>query len=746
MPATGSEPVAGGPAGEALPGGGGVAPERWVATACVGLLAVLAGLEWHRVFGWGAVTWQVVLAAGVPVVLTARFSNRPVPRLGTATLLSLVGFFWYGAVAAVGGSVAVVFPSVGGLHGVVDGLVNGWARVLSVPLPVPAQGADLVLPVAVTWLAAWFASVIVLATRRPLAGIVPPALGYGLSLFFGIGSPGSRLVTSGAFVAVALVLAGATARPVVAGRFRDRVVRRRAIAEIAGGLAVVTVVAVLLGPSLPGVGGHPYDARTSRVPPGSPASAMNPLDQLSVWAQDPNGPALMTVTWSGPPQSERLAVLDHYDPLDGWTASSRFESAGATLPAARRASHAVRRVTVRQQVHLGALRGPWLPAADRPVALHGARALVDPATGVLVAATSARHASYRVTSVVPTKNCTLDAAVPFGPRGGPSVPPRIASLAAKDTAGATSPCARAAALAKAFGQYTFSAKAPSGSNLAAIENFLVGPKDQGGGTGTYEQVAAAYALMAESLGMRARVVVGFHAGQPLGHGRFVVRPKDAFAWVELDFVGAGWVPFYPSPVDGPTPPADKTDQASSNLKTNPDRTTPTGGQPRETATPAQLHHGGATGLVVAGVVLGIVAGAVLVLLAVVAVAVAAVRRRRRERRRRVADARGRVIGAWEESLDDLVAVGVRRDASATAGEVVAVGVDRLGREGAVPLGPLADLANAARYAAEPPHPSDADAAWQHTSALSSAIRRALGRRDRVRRALDLRVLRPRRSR
>ena len=743
MQVAGSVGVTGAPTSDqSPPADGAVAPERWVATACVGLLAVLAGLEWHRVFGWGAVTWRVVLAAAVPVLLTALFRNRPVPRPGAAALLSLVGLFWYGVVAAVGGSVALVLPSAGGLHGVVDGLVNGWARVLSVPLPVPAQGSSLVLPVAVTWLAAWLGTMIVLATRRPLAGVVPPALGYALTLLFGIGSPGSRLVTSSAFVAVTLVLAGATARPLVAGRFRDRVVRRRAVAEITGGLVVVTAVAALLGPSLPGVGGHPYDPRTSRVPPESPASAMDPLDQLSVWAQHPDGPALMTVTWSGPPQTERLAVLDHYDPLDGWTATNRFESAGATLPAARRPGQAVRRVTVRQQVRLDSLPGPWLPAADRPVAIQGARALVDPTTGVLLSAKGARHARYRVTSVVPTKDCTLDAAVPFGPGGGPSVPSAIAALAAKDTAGATSPCARAAALAKAFGQYTFSAKAPSGSNLAAIENFLFGPKDQGGGTGTYEQVAAAYALMAESLGMRARVVVGLHAGQPVGHGRYVVRPKDAFAWVELDFVGAGWVPFYPSPVNGPTPPADKTDQASSNLKTNPDQTTPTGGQPREVATPAQLHRGGSTGLVVAGVGLGVVVGAALVLLALVALAVGAGRRRRGGGRRGAADDRRRVIGAWEESLDHLVAVGVRRKSSATAGEVVAEGVDRLGQDGAVRLVPLADLANAARYAPEPPDPSDADTAWLHASALSSAVRGALGRRDRIRRALDVRVLRP----
>ena len=61
---------------------------------------------------------------------------------------------------------------------------------LSVPLPVPAQGEYLVLPVALTWLATLAGTELVLRSRWPLAGAVPPALAYALTLLFGIGCSG----------------------------------------------------------------------------------------------------------------------------------------------------------------------------------------------------------------------------------------------------------------------------------------------------------------------------------------------------------------------------------------------------------------------------------------------------------------------------------------------------------------------------------------------------------------------------
>ena len=713
--------------------------DYWLRAACVVVLAFLAGSEWHRVFGWGPVGVRVAVAAVLPVAIAVVSRYRRSTRPGLGVLVSLVVLVWFLAVGALGDRVGLVVPSADAPSGIVHGLVDGWAAILSVPLPVPAQGEYLVLPVALTWLAALVGAELVLRSRRPLAGAVPPAVAYALSLLFGIGSAGSRLVTSGVFLVVTLVLAGATARPIVPESGANRSGRRRRALEVAGCLAVVVLAAELLGPALPFVStGHPYDPRASRLPPETPISTVNPLDELSAWALAPHGPALLTVHWSGPPQNLRLAVLDHYDPLDGWTQSSRFATAGAQLPASVPAGPTT---TVRQNVQIDALAGPWLPAAVRPMQVGETGTAVDPSTGVLIATGPTRHLRYEVTSAVPRQNCTLDAAVPFAPDAAPSLPPAILSLADQYAGGATSPCARAAQLAAAFEQhFSYDPKAPSGSSIQVLENFLNGPKDDGGGTGTYEQAAAAYALMAEALGMPARVVVGFHAGHPLGHDTFQVNPDDAYAWVEIDFVGAGWVPFYPTLRNGPTPPADQADQGSSHLRQNPDQTAPTGGVPREKATPSQLNETSGSAWTVAAIVIGIALLVLLVFFLAVVVIVRAVRRRRRQRRRQVADPRQQVIGAWQESLDLLAGVGVHRRASATATEVVSAGTERLGPEAATPLSPLGRLSNAARFSDDPPDVVDADTAWACTDALSGLTGPALGRWGRLRRAVDLRVL------
>ena len=64
--------------------------------------------------------------------------------------------------------------------------------------------------------------------------------------------------------------------------------------------------------------------------------------------------------------------------------------------------------------------------------------------------------------------------------------------------------------------------------------------------GYCEQFSATMALMARSLGIPARVVVGFTQGRS-EDGRWVVRGTDAHAWPELWMGSAGWVRFEPTP-------------------------------------------------------------------------------------------------------------------------------------------------------------------------------------------------------
>ena len=70
-----------------------------------------------------------------------------------------------------------------------------------------------------------------------------------------------------------------------------------------------------------------------------------------------------------------------------------------------------------------------------------------------------------------------------------------------------------------------------------------------GRTGYCEQFASAMAAMARSLGIPARVAVGFLNGDPVGSQTYEFSSDDMHAWPELYFSGAGWVRFEPTPAD-----------------------------------------------------------------------------------------------------------------------------------------------------------------------------------------------------
>lgn len=67
--------------------------------------------------------------------------------------------------------------------------------------------------------------------------------------------------------------------------------------------------------------------------------------------------------------------------------------------------------------------------------------------------------------------------------------------------------------------------------------------------GYCQHYAGAMALMLRTLGIPARVAVGFTSGARRD-GKWVVTDHDAHAWVEAWFAGLGWVPFDPTPGRG----------------------------------------------------------------------------------------------------------------------------------------------------------------------------------------------------
>ena len=123
-------------------------------------------------------------------------------------------------------------------------------------------------------------------------------------------------------------------------------------------------------------------------------------------------------------------------------------------------------------------------------------------------------------------------------------PASVSDTAAEVTAGAPSTYDAMVALQNWFRtEFEYSLEVPQGHGNSAIEAFL---RQR---IGYCEQFAGTFAAMARSLGVPARVAVGFTQGVA-GNGSFTVLGKNAHAWPEVWFDELGWVSFEPTPGRG----------------------------------------------------------------------------------------------------------------------------------------------------------------------------------------------------
>ncbi|MER5434749.1 DUF3488 and transglutaminase-like domain-containing protein [Streptomyces sp. NPDC002588] len=131
-----------------------------------------------------------------------------------------------------------------------------------------------------------------------------------------------------------------------------------------------------------------------------------------------------------------------------------------------------------------------------------------------------------------------------------SLPKVVAEQAREITGGATSDYEKAVKLQDYFavtGGFEYDTDVEVGSGPDAIARFL---RDK---QGFCVHFSFAMAAMARTLGIPARVAVGFAPGSPQADSSVAVSLKDAHAWPELYFEGVGWTRFEPTPTRGTTP-------------------------------------------------------------------------------------------------------------------------------------------------------------------------------------------------
>jgi HAMP domain-containing protein len=334
-----------------------------------------------------------------------------------------------------------------------------------------------------------------------------------------------------------------------------------------------------------------------------------------------------------------------------------------------------------------------------------------------------------------------------------TLPDVVRSRARAVTQGATTPYDRARMLRDYFrgGQFTYDPNVNLTDAISGTQAFLDAKR------GFCVQFASTYALMARSLGIPARVAVGFTPGDlHAATGRYSVTNYEAHAWPEIWLAGVGWTnqfdPTPPSALPGgsdlpndtagavaPPPPAAGT--VPTTVQTAPSDT----GVPNTAPAPVPAPNAVPVGASDSGRSLTTLALWVLLLVLIVAAVIAAVplakHVRRRARRRRI-DPGGRVAGAWEEAVDRLRELGRPAPRTTTPSEHARASTTTVGEPAARSLGAVADAHTAAQFGAAPATDADADAAWDDLDEFTGALGRHLPLTTRLRARLRLAPLWP----
>ncbi|PWJ53688.1 protein of unknown function [Quadrisphaera granulorum] len=348
-----------------------------------------------------------------------------------------------------------------------------------------------------------------------------------------------------------------------AGRGDGRAVRAGtgAATAVAVTVSVVAVVAaVAVPPLVPGTTSVVLVGGNGAGIGGAAANSVNPLlDLRSDLESQGTAEVLSYRTSALTPTPLRIVTVDNFDG-EVWRPSeidrSQTRALGDGMPGVPGLAPDTPRTDVRYDITVEALRQQWLPTPYPATSVEiDGDWFVDTSTLNIRAQgrTATREGQdYRVVqaAVAPTPEQLRDAgpapadvverytALPQG------LPPQLEQQAREVVGSETSGFLQATKLQDWFrstGGFTYSLEAPEPRSANALVDFL---NDK---TGYCVHFASAMAVMARTLGIPARVAVGFLPGARLGDGTWQVTLQEAHAWPELYFEGAGWVRFEPTP-------------------------------------------------------------------------------------------------------------------------------------------------------------------------------------------------------
>lgn len=635
-----------------LPAFSVIAPGPWVAGAAGLAAAVLAAGLFVRLARLPALVASVVEAVVWIAVLTALFGR-------STALLGVI-------------PTPATFAAVPGLFaGASEEIRLGIAPV------APDTGLAFLLVAAVGALALVLDHVVLTARMPLLAGVGLVAV----SLIPTIAIPSDVDIVGFVLLAAALLFLLRIDTRARAATRGHRVPSRRSGASVTAlAVAVVAViVAVVATPLLPQPG-----LRFATGGSGGSGTTINPNLELGNDLRQPREVDVLTVrTTAATAPYLRAVTLSRFDGAVWSPDSSDTVPVPADAPVFGPvgADGDVALADATTDVTVLDLDSPWLPVpypASTVTGLDGDWLGMPQNRTIVTRAGSTRDQQYEVQASVPRPTLEQIRSRPVGDPGlgadvtalPADVPAVIGDTAREVTAGTTSPYDALLALQTWFrsSAFRYSLDAPvdagfDGAGLDAVAQFLQVR------SGYCVHYASAFAVMARSLGMPARIVVGYLPGSASriaqqGGTEYTVTSSQLHAWPEVYFQGVGWVPFEPTNSLGvPTNFASGSTSGGSTTPTTPeeDAAAP---EAQPSAAPSQADRGDpdspqATGVGGSGRGATAWIPALLAVLALLSItgAPAVVRLVLRRRRLRAASG-GDAVAAWTAMQEDAVDLGI----------------------------------------------------------------------------------------
>ncbi|SPT53118.1 Transglutaminase-like superfamily [Actinomyces bovis] len=637
------------------------------------LLALLLGTV-HFAPAWGGVIGPVAAGVGAVIGLAIGWISSARRWGPLATLLAVVAVHL--------GLAPWILPDVGeglsAITAVATSSLSVWRDALTLSPPLTAFTGMTVLPWLTGLLTGVLATRLVLSGYAHLGGLACLVMPF-VALLWGTRAPFLPALTCPPLAAALLLLWAMHARRRSRGSIAEameigddgaaRTDRRSGLMGVAV-VAAAMAIAMAVNPAVPGARMLLRDRFT---PPLDLAQYATPLSLVRLLETEMVDTELLKLREAPAGVRLRIAALDSYDGTvasigEDATGVARFRPVGDGTLLNDLDRDAVRTVSLEVTGYNFAwvptvrdVRSTWVTGPRQ----HDLRGTLyfDALSGTLLTTASTATGDVFTEEVVPNQvpsDATLSTLEldKDAPGKVADVPVVIATRAATLIGSEATDLGKIRALQQALrtGYYSDGTKSPStpGHGAARLSTMV----ENGALIGDAEQYSVLMMLMCRSLGIPARVIMGFDPA--IDGDATQVTGTDVTAWVEIPFKGVGWVPFDVTP-DRDNLPQQQTEERVSNplpqalqppLAPQDPAELPPNYQdeqkPNDDDEPEQPRSYLALGI----------AGGVLALLLPFALIVClkAWRRRRRQRLRSAID---RVEGAWDEVLDRARDLGVQ---------------------------------------------------------------------------------------